>query len=120
MADDEPGIRELLSAFLERFGYQVHACENGQAAWTWLADPSNHCDAVVADIKMPVLTGTELLRRIREQGLSVPVVLVSGQVTIDADEAAAAGAAGILHKPFRMAELVELLSRIAAAPRGTR
>ena len=113
LADDEAPIRELLAGFLARLGYQVHACADGEAAWQWLREGGHPCEAVVADIKMPTLSGTALLRRIREQHLDVPVVLVSGQVDFDTEAATQAGAVGILYKPFRMADLVDLLERIA-------
>lgn len=116
LVDDEVSIRELLGEFLSGIGHQVTACENGQQAWQWLSDRVNRCDVVVADIQMPVMGGRELLRLIRESNLGVPVVLVSGQVNVSEEDAALAGAVGIIYKPFRLGDVAGALRRIVGDP----
>lgn len=115
LVDDELHIRELLGQFLSSLGHQVAVCENGQQAWQWLSDGANPCDVVVADIQMPVMGGRELLRRIRESELGVPVVLVSGQIDVSEYDAALAGATTIIYKPFQLRDIVAVLERLQGA-----
>jgi len=112
LVDDELHIRDLLGQYLSSLGHHVSACENGKQAWQWLSDGANPCDVVVADIQMPVMGGRELLRRIRESDLGVPVVLVSGQIDVSEYDAALAGATTIIYKPFQLREIVKVLERL--------
>ena len=112
LVDDELHIRDLLGQFLSEVGHHVSLCENGQQAWDWLCDGANRCDVVVADIQMPVMGGRELLRRIRESDLGVPVVLVSGQINVSEYDAAFAGATTIIYKPFQLRDILNVLERL--------
>lgn len=62
VVDDEPLIRELMGDFLRDQGHHVEAAEKGLVAWNKLTDPGQDFDVVLADIKMPVMDGRELLR----------------------------------------------------------
>ena len=60
VVDDEPNLRRVLSAQLERDGYDVHMAEDGQRGLDLLRD--NHIDLVITDLRMPKVDGMELLR----------------------------------------------------------
>ena len=80
IAEDSPPNRKILAHLLSKLGYNVIACEDGQAAWTALSEPSeNKVVLVISDIMMPNMDGIQLLRQIRghEKLKSLPVLLVT-------------------------------------------
>jgi two-component system KDP operon response regulator KdpE len=112
VVDDEPPIRKLLRMGLGTQGYEILDAPNGKAALELMADKP---DLVILDLGLPDMQGLDLLRRIREQNESVPIVVLSSR----GDEAAKVqaldlGADDYVTKPFGMDEL---LARIRAALR---
>src|ERR1041384_5147765 len=61
VVDDEPNLRRVLSAQLERDGYDVHTAEDGEQALVVLKE--HHLDLIITDLRMTKLAGMELLRR---------------------------------------------------------
>src|SRR3989338_5534667 len=112
VVDDEIGIRELLSEILFDEGYQVHLAENAEQARACRLE--REPDLVLLDIWMPDTDGVTLLKEWVEQDLlTMPVVMMSGQGTIEtAVEATRIGAVDFLEKPIA---LQKLLSTIAKA-----
>jgi two-component system, OmpR family, KDP operon response regulator KdpE len=113
IVDDEPAILRFLRTSLSAQGYQTIEAETGAQALTMLA--RNRVDVVVLDLGLPDLDGLEVLKRLRESGSSVPVVVLSSR----ADEpgkvkALDLGADDYVTKPFGMDEL---LARLRAALR---
>ena len=102
VVDDEPSVRATLSLCLRAAGYETICAEDGVAAQQLINDfcPS----AIVTDIFMPVQDGLGLMNWLREQGLKIPVIAISGHLrTMEFDGLAMArrlGAATILEKPF--------------------
>ena len=108
LVDDDPGVREAMSAFLARAGYDVSVAECGETALARAA--AGPCDAVVSDLKMPGMTGIELLEALRRQGSAVPFVLLTAYGTVQTAVAAMkSGAADFLLKPFLPAQLERIL-----------
>src|SRR4051812_26785568 len=77
---DDPGLRELFAIVLEEEGYIVHAVDDGRAALEAL--PSFTPDLIVSDIQMPILGGWGLLAKVREQHVTLPVLLISASTTL--------------------------------------
>jgi CheY-like chemotaxis protein len=80
VAEDSPPNRKILSHLLEKLGFEVLSCENGELAWqAILKEENNRIIAVLSDVMMPVMDGIELLKNIRESGpyKNVPVVFVT-------------------------------------------
>lgn len=80
IAEDSPPNRKILAHLLERLGFEVIACENGDEAWSALQDAKNErVIAVISDIMMPKMDGIQLLRNIRglEKTAALPVILVT-------------------------------------------
>ena len=99
VVDDEPNLRRVLSAQLERDGYDVHTSEDGEQALTLLTE--HHIDLVITDLRMPKLDGMELLRRISALEDPMPVVMITAHGTVDtAVEALKMGAFDYITKPF--------------------
>jgi CheY-like chemotaxis protein len=102
VVDDEPSVRATLSLCLRAAGYETICAEDGRAAQQLINDFKPQ--AIVCDVFMPIQDGLGLMNWLREQGLKIPVVAISGQIrTADFDGLGVArrlGAASILEKPF--------------------
>jgi two-component system nitrogen regulation response regulator GlnG len=110
VADDEPSIRFVLQETLEQSGYQVVAVEDGAQAFEALA--SGGFQIAFLDIRMPGLSGLELLDRARTLGVDTAIVIITAQNTFEnAVEAMKRGALDYLVKPFGMAEVEALADK---------
>ena len=124
VVDDEINLRRVLSALLERDGYEVHTAEDGAAALELMDD--HHIDLVVTDLRMPRVDGMELLRRIVARDQEVPVVMITAHGTVDnAVEALKTGAFDYITKPFDRDEVRTIIAkalrtRALAAEEATR
>ena len=104
IVDDEPGIRELLSAFLERYGFDCVEAESGDEALDWLA--VGLFDLVVLDIRMAGGNGFQVLQEARQGNPETCMLMVSGLATPQAfAQAQSLGADGFLTKPFTFSQL---------------
>ena len=118
LADDNLFVADTLNRVLTREGHEVVYAANGEEAWSLWKEGGEAAafDLVVTDQNMPVLTGVELIRRLREAGAEVPVVVVSGHLAPELSvELGTLGVRSQLTKPFTQKEL---LSAVAAALRG--
>lgn len=104
VADDDPVLLEVMCEGLEGEGFEVVAAADGTQALE-LFRQAGPFDAVLADEEMPGLTGRKLLARIRQDRSTVPALLVSGNLEMDAEEQAALGAE-LLRKPVSLQDLV--------------
>ncbi len=109
IVDDEAGVREVLASFLSDRGHGVRQASSGEEGlWALEERPA---ELVITDLKMPGMSGIEVLRRVRERWPAAEVVLVTGFGTMDdAVEALRLGAYDFLIKPVRLARL-EILVR---------
>ena len=116
VCDDEELIRWSLTEHLKAGGYDVAEAEDGVQALEKieLAPP----DALIVDLKMPRLDGMSVLRRLKEQGLAFPVVVITAHGALDsAIEATRLGAAGYLSKPFDLREITLVLEKVLETDR---
>ena len=105
VADDDAVIREGLRRVLTAEGYEVKTVSNGQAALERLE--AQRFKLLVTDLKMPGMSGLEVLQSLRACQPELPVVLITGYAAIDnAVEAMKNGATDYLSKPFANEELV--------------
>jgi DNA-binding NtrC family response regulator len=105
VADDDAVIREGLRRILSAEGYEVEAVSNGRAALDRL-DEENF-KLLITDLKMPGMSGLEVLQAIRICQPELPVVLITGYAAIDnAVEAMKNGAIDYLSKPFGNDEII--------------
>ena len=116
LAEDEKSLSKALTAILEKSNYSVDAVYDGEEALSYL-DAGNY-DGVILDIMMPKLDGLSVLRKIRETGNLIPVLILTAKSEID-DKVSGLdlGANDYLTKPFAPKEL---LARIRTALRHTR
>ncbi len=105
VADDDAVIREGLRRILTTEGYEVETVSNGRAALERLGEQM--FKLLVTDLKMPGMSGLEVLQSLRTFQPELPVVLITGYAAIDnAVEAMKNGATDYLSKPFANEELI--------------
>src|SRR4051794_13980776 len=106
VVDDETGIREAIRMTLEYEGYRVDEARSGNEG-VEKAQKTPPYDAILLDIKMPVLDGMEVLENLKEMKIMTPVVMVSGHGDIStAVECTKRGAFDFLEKPLNREKLL--------------
>lgn len=113
-AEDERSLSRAVTALLEKNNYSVDPVYDGEEALAYLE--AGNYDAVIMDIMMPKVDGLEALRRLRQRGNAIPVLLLTAKSEV-ADKVTGLdmGANDYLTKPFSTAEL---LARIRAMTRS--
>ena len=113
IAEDERDMNRLIAGTLEKEGYGVDACFDGQEALDYLE--SAQYDAAILDVMMPKLDGFQVLKRIRDKGQDLPVLFLTARDSIyDRVTGLDLGADDYLIKPF---DFDELLARLRVMPR---
>lgn len=109
VVDDESSMRQLLEIALGKEGYRVKAAESGQKAIKILSKDS--FDLVISDIRMPDMTGVEVLRYVKDLSQEIPVIMITAYASTEtAVEALRLGAYDYITKPFKIEELKNTIS----------
>ncbi|WP_041795067.1 nitrogen regulation protein NR(I) [Pararhodospirillum photometricum] len=117
VADDDRGIRTVLSQALTRAGHEVRSTGTASTLWTWVADGQG--DLVITDVIMPDENGLDLIPRIKKIRPDLRIVVMSAQNTLlTAVKATERGAFEYLPKPFDLNEVVNVVRRALSLPRG--
>ena len=112
VADDEEGIRESLSLILGE-EYELAFAEDGQETIAKLTQ--ERFDLVLLDIKMPKLDGLEVMKRLKEQQVFVPVLVLTAYQSVElAKEAVKLGALDYLPKPFEREQILQAIRGVLA------
>jgi DNA-binding NtrC family response regulator len=112
VVDDESGILDSLNILLRNEGFTPHLAHGGKAGLERIAEMSP--DIVLTDIRMPNVSGVEILAAARQSDPDVPVILMTAQATLQsAMQAVNEGAFYYIQKPFRNDELIAILRRAA-------
>lgn len=107
IVDDETDLREALVFDFSRMKCTIFEASNGQEALEIVNN--NPVDIVISDVKMPHLTGTELLKKIREIKPDIPVVmLATGFSDLTESEALKLGAFALMEKPINRKKMFQL------------
>jgi two-component system C4-dicarboxylate transport response regulator DctD len=110
VVEDNPNMGSLLSDMLEVFAVQSVMATDGVEALEMLERES--IGLVITDLRMPKMTGTELLAAVKSQNPDMPVVIISGfSLEAAGDKDALAQADGFLSKPFRMNDIKDIIER---------
>ena len=116
MVDDEEVVRLAARRALERRGYSVLTAENGAAAVELVARHPNEVSLVLLDLSMPVMSGVETARRIRQIRPRVPILLSSGFHEQEAmRKFRGVGFDGFIQKPYTSRQLAERVRATFAA-----
>ena len=118
VADDDAGIRTVISRALSREGYGVQATGTAATLWRWIEDGTG--DVAILDVVLPDENALDLLPRIKQRRPGLPVIMMSAQNTLlTAVRATERGAFDYLPKPFDLAQLVTMIKRALALPQKT-
>lgn len=116
IVDDEPMVRDVLSRYLERSGFDVEVAADGELAMA--AFDANRPDLVLLDLMLPKLDGFEVFRRIRARAQSPVIMITARGQTTDRIVGLEVGADDYVSKPFSPAEVVarvrSVLRRVGA------
>src|SRR5690348_8488160 len=116
VVEDDAALRQVIELVLEARGYIVGQARHGGVALELMAD--SRPDVVVADLKMPVMDGYELLQRMDQEPTlqHIPVILLTGNLEAGRS---ALGADAVLVKPFEPDELVATIERLTEKDTAT-
>ncbi len=104
VAEDDQGLLPTVVDFLAEIGHKVRGASHAERAWEMLTEEP--ADVLLTDLKLPGMTGQDLLRQAREHYPNMVVIVMTGFATIhSAVEAMRDGAADYLPKPFTLAQL---------------
>ena len=110
VVDDEKVVRDGCRRVLNGKGYKVLTAENGQQAMKALAEEP--VDIILLDLKMPVMSGEEVLEKTCSQYPDIPVIIITGHGTIDtAVECMKRGAYDFITKPFQIDQFLLTVNR---------
>jgi EAL domain-containing protein (putative c-di-GMP-specific phosphodiesterase class I) len=110
VVDDNTALLEMLVELLSSKGYEVRPAPSGTAALAELKE--REFDLVLTDIQMPDATGVDVLRSVRQRDLDTPVILMTGNPTVEsAVQALELGALRYLVKPFREPDMLGVVQQ---------
>jgi CheY-like chemotaxis protein len=115
VVDDDLAIRQAITMILESEDYTVVSAADGVEALERIAELNPA--VVLLDLQMPVLTGWDVMTRLREAGATVPVVVMTAAYRAQA-EAATYHAAGYLAKPFELEDVLSVVGRLTGRLSG--
>jgi DNA-binding NtrC family response regulator len=116
LIDDDPGIADTVRRVLAEEGHDVVVARRGDEGLAHAIE--NLVNVVITDLRLPGLSGLELIRRLHEAQPRLPVILITAFGTTDtAIEATKSGAYDYLLKPFAMPQLIELVRKAADSNR---
>jgi DNA-binding NtrC family response regulator len=110
IAEDNDDMRDLLQEVLEDAGYETLAAANGLQALAHIEKENEVIDLVITDVRMPEMTGDELLAKVRELRAEAPVIVITAFGSVEqAVEMVKAGAYQYITKPFENREILRLV-----------
>jgi len=115
LIEDEPRMADMIARGLRESSYAVDVAHSGEAGL--FQTSINRYDLIILDIVLPMLSGLDVCRRMRQEGLNAPILMLTARDSVD-DRVAGldSGADDYLTKPF---EFKELLARLRALSRRT-
>lgn len=110
IVDDNPNMASLLSEMLDVFDLRSRITTDGEAALELIQ--GEDFALVITDLKMPKMSGTELLTAIKDRRPNLPVIVISGYNVASAEGQVVEGLAnGFIHKPFKMTDIQSMVQQ---------
>lgn len=114
VADDDRLLRTLISKVLGAAGFHMRTVSDGEEAWELIG--THHYDMLLTDCQMPRLTGLELITRIRESGMTIPIILMSATVNADwVSKNPRQKISAVIEKPFSAFALADTVRDVLQA-----
>jgi CheY-like chemotaxis protein len=111
--DDDPNYGQAMTSFLLGQKHEVQRILDPKIALKRIKEEADQFDVILLDLIMPGMSGLELLRKLRDAGIPLPVVLVSGFADLESSaEAVHWGISGLALKPFIPGQLIRILSKV--------
>ena len=111
LVDDDPEIRSLYAEVLAESGYHVDTATDGASGWRALK--AHHYDVLITDNTMPGVTGMELIKKVRSEDMTLPVILASGTVPVEELKLHPwLQLDATLAKPFTITELLDTVEKV--------
>jgi two-component system response regulator AtoC len=111
VVDDEPHMRRVLEIMLKKSGHNVFVAGNGREALDIVRD--NQVELIITDMRMPIMSGLELLTHLRQQGMDVPVIVITAHGSVEsAVDAMKYGASDYILRPFDIDALELAIARV--------
>jgi CheY-like chemotaxis protein len=115
LVDDEPVLLDIMAEWFKSFAGQVFCAPDGAQALQILG--AHKIDLVITDVRMPVMDGVTLLKRLKARGSTTPsLIFVTGFADIEARDAYDLGAEALLEKPIERDDLVNVVRHSLAGP----
>lgn len=112
VVDDDKVLTQLLKTLLEEAGYEVRVAYDGETAYQHLRDPK--CRGMLLDIRMPGISGAELLMLMAAEGIKTPVIVMAGFPDFDEEEMKQfPNVKKLFHKPFYPEDMVRAVREFA-------
>ncbi len=112
LIDDDLDLLDLLGTLFKQRGYKVQAFSNAEEALIEIENNRTQADVVISDLKLPVMSGLEFIRRIRKSTFSLPIILMTSEGSVEtAVEAIEAGAYDFVLKPLHIPQLIISVQR---------
>lgn len=119
MAEDDQAICDFCAEKLADQGYRVDTAKDGAAAWDALQTNIYHL--LITDHSMPKVTGVELLKKLHEARMALPVIMATGTLPkTEFIQYPWLRPSAVLIKPYTTAELLEAVKKVLLATNGTR
>lgn len=111
VAEDDAGVRRLNTDALTGSGYHVDAAEDGAVAWDSLQTKAYRL--LITDHNMPRMSGIELIKKMRTSSMTLPVILVSGEMpTTELEKFSWLRISATLPKPYVITDLLKIVSDV--------
>lgn len=117
VVDDEGVVRDVVERILGTVGFRVVTAEDGAKALGIIRQRATEISLVISDIEMPGMGGLELIEHLRREGITVPVLFMSGSCGKFERELRSAP---YIAKPFTRAQLIAMVRRIILKPERRR
>lgn|SRR5262245_9638757 len=119
LVDDHVEVRAVLAHVVAQLFSEATIAEAASGTEALRATTLHRPDLIITDYQMPIMSGLDLIRTLRAQGSTIPIVVLSSDTSI-AEAILAAGATAFLPKPFRISALRDLLRTLLPADQETR
>lgn len=112
LIDDDLDLLDLLSSFFKQRGYKVLAFSNAEEALIEIENKRTEADVVISDLKLPVMSGMEFIKRIKKSHPALPIILMTSEGSVEtAVEAIDTGAYDFVLKPLHIPQLLISVQR---------